>query len=71
MRRYKRISIHHIGDVGYFGLNNFVSKRGLNNYDSILRISADTTEHNYRDRCRKCSGSVFVNIDGIGLHYQR
>ena len=30
MRRNKRISIHHIGDVGYFGLNNYVSKRGLN-----------------------------------------
>ena len=30
MRRNKRISIHHIGDVGYFGLKNYVSKRGLN-----------------------------------------
>ena len=30
VRRNKRISIHHIGDVGYFGLNNYVSKRGLN-----------------------------------------
>ena len=30
VRRNKRISIHHIGDVGYFGLNNYVSKHGLN-----------------------------------------
>ena len=42
MRRNKRISIHHIGDVVYFGLNNCVSKRGLvTHLDETSHMSAE------------------------------